>query len=452
MLRLKWLVFRVLESLSKLRAGAKPRLAATEPAGDARAPAARLSLWVFASTIGELNAIGPLLKRLEPRLPSLSLVLLSDHEHYRKSFLAKYPAAQFHVIDHQTDRVVRLMDNAPPALVMLAEIPCLLSDAPCRLPFSFALEAKRRGAALCLVNGWLYQQRPASRMDLIEKRLFERDYLRLFDVITVQNEEIRKALVEAGARAELTFVTGNVKFDALADAPWDIAHAKSADLLDSIARSGRPVLVAGCVTNVAEQRLVLDAFLALRALPCKPLLVLAPRYPDNVERMNILGQLLSERGYRFVFRSKIDEARVDDALQCLVIDTLGELKDFYAVSTVSYVGLNKNVLEPLAFGKPVLVTPGWDPIRPGYDVYQLMVKKGFITEVQHADLARTLHERLSEHAESSPLDFRRSSEYRQLIGATDRCMEHLEPLISQVHASRARAPQASSLHGRNPRA
>jgi 3-deoxy-D-manno-octulosonic-acid transferase len=430
-LRVKWFLFRLLELGSEVLAFLKGKPSVKHPPTVAQGPAQ--SLWIFASTIGELSAIDPLLQRMQQRLPNLSLTLLSDHDFYEDSFLAKYPAARFRVIDHRTSRVRSLMDEAPPALVVLAEIPCLLSEAPCRLPFALAFEAKKRGAKLCLVNGWLYQQQPNSRMDAIEKHLFERRYLQLFDVMTVQTDAIRQVLIESGADGRRVFVTGNVKFDALDGATSVPANAKSAALLGNIARSGRPVLTAGSVTNVSEQELVLDAFRTVCNLASNPLLVLAPRYPHQRERMDVLEELLSKRGYRFAFKSRLSSDRLDDTLQCLVLDTLGELKAFYAVSTISYVGLNKNVLEPLAFGKRVFVTRGWDPIRPGYSVSRRLVDQGFITEVQQRDLQRGFLEHLQGGTETgAPLDFRGSDEYRKLMGATDRCMARLEPILKSA--------------------
>lgn len=429
-LRVKWLLFRLLEGVSEVWVFLKSKGTIKHLTIPASGPAQ--SLWIFASTIGELSAIEPLLRRMQQRLPHLSLTLLSDHDFYEDSFLAKYPAARFRVVDHRTSRVRSLMDEAPPALVVLAEIPCLLSEAPCRLPFALAFEAKRRGARLCLVNGWLYRQQPSSRMDAIEKRLFERRYLQLFDVMTVQNAAIRQVLIELGGDERRVFVTGNVKFDALAGPPLAPRNTKSAVLLNSIARSGRPVLTAGNVTNVSEQELVLDAFRMVCNLASNPLLVLAPRYPNNVERMDVLEKLLSARGYRFAFKSRLRADRLDDTLQCLILDTLGELREFYAASTISYVGLNKNVLEPLAFGKRVLVTPGWDPIRPGYSVSRRLVDEGFITEVQQGDLGRAFLEHLEGSTVTGAPDFRESDEYRKLVGATDQCMARLEPVLTSA--------------------
>jgi 3-deoxy-D-manno-octulosonic-acid transferase len=430
-LKSKWALFRLLESLSEARdrlrgisaAPTRPRL---------RANSGRY-LWVFASTIGELNAIEPFLRRLVKHLNAVQLVLLTDHEHYEDSFISKYPDAVVRAIDHRTARARELLDEVPPQLLLLAEIPCLLSDAPCRFPFALALEAKRRGVPVCLVNGWLYRQRPSSLMDWIEKALFEREYLRLFDVMTVQDQSISDRLLSAGADPDRVFVTGNIKFDALSTADWSPHTAKSPALLEAMRASGRPVLTAGCVTNVSEQELVLDAFRACRSLPTNPLLVLAPRHPENAERMRTLERLLRERGYRFAFKTRLANPEIDPSLNCLVIDTLGELKDFYAASTVSYVGLNHNVLEPLAFGKRVIVTPGWEPIHPSFAVYSLLLPMGFITEVPHEGLQEAFEQAFAKKPEGAGgSNFRASGELAQLAGAADRCFARLEPILATL--------------------
>src|SRR6266852_5992653 len=71
-------------------------------------------------------------------------------------------------------RLFELAAAVRPALLIVAEIPSRLSDAPCRFPFAFAYEAKRAGAAVCLINGWLYGEEPASRIDRLERSWFRR--------------------------------------------------------------------------------------------------------------------------------------------------------------------------------------------------------------------------------------------------------------------------------------
>ena len=382
--RLKWQLFRLLERASDLRGNSAASQAQMTPP---EAPTA--ALWVFVSTIGELNAIDPFLQELATRLSHLKLVLITDRPHYRASYLDRYPNAEVCVTLGHGDDARALARNYPAKLLVVAEIPCLPSDAPCRFSFAFLLEAKRRGAPALLVNGWLYHYAPTCRMDAIERSLFQRDYLRAFDFICVQTPDTQSQLIEAGAPSERVAVTGNIKFDAMRRAEWSPAQARSPQLLGALIDSARPVIVAGCVTNFAEQQMVLDAFAAVRARYPDALLVLAPRHPEVRERMQSLHEFLTQRALAAVFRSAIDDAPLHDEIACLVLDTMGDLRDFYAAATVAHVGADHNVLEPLGFGKPVTVAPGWESTYPSYPVYRMLFDQSALLEATDAAQLQT---------------------------------------------------------------
>lgn len=373
---LKWMGFRALEALSDLRGNAAAGHLEVTPA---ERPTE--ALWVFVSTIGELNAIEPLLRSIVAQLPALKLVLITDHPHYRDGFVARYPAAEVCVTrGHSTDAQT-LARHYPPRLLVVAEIPCWPSDAPCRFSFAFLREAKRRGAWLALVNAWLYHYTPASRMDHLERRWFQSAYVRAFDAICVQTPETRAHLLKAGAEPDRVAVTGNIKFDAMQRTHWSASQARSPVMLGSLLGAGRPTIVAGCVTNYPEQELLLDAFAALRAQHPDALLVLAPRHPEVTERMQVLRDYLVHRSLAHVFKSQTGDQALPDGVACLVLDTMGELRDFYAAATVSHVGVDHNVLEPLSFGKPVTVVTGWDTTYPSYPVYRMLMDARALQEV-----------------------------------------------------------------------
>lgn len=378
--RLKWGVFRLLERLSDLRGNtASGHLELNQP----EHPLA--SLWVFVSTIGELNAIDPLLREVVARSSHFKLVLITDHPHYRDSYLARYPAAEVCVTrGHGTDAAT-LAKHYPPQMLVVAEIPCWPSDAPCRFSFAFLLEAKRASAVAVLVNAWLYHYPPPSRMDSIERQLFQKDYLRAFDSIGAQTDEMRQKLLAAGAISDRVAVTGNIKFDAMQQPHWSPDKARSPVMLGALIESARPVIVTGCITDFAEQEMVLDAFVTVHASHPDALLVLAPRHPEVRERMQTLREYLEQRRLPAVFRSAMSDLPISSQTACLVLDTMGELRDFYAAATVGHVGVDHNVLEPLGFGKPVTVKPGWNTTYPSYPVYRLLMDARALIEVTAAD-------------------------------------------------------------------
>lgn len=377
--RIKWLVFRILEWLSD------PRSTATSvPVTLGEITERRASIWVFVSTIGELNAIDPFLKKLLEQSADLKPVLITDHQHYVESYRSRYPDSIIVVSKGHSNDARQLAECFPPKLLVVGEIPCWPGDAPCRFSFAFLLEAKRDGAFACVVNGWLYLYPSSCRMDKIERWLFQRDYLAAFDVIAVQTNTIRDALIRAGASPERVSVTGNIKFDALPPPGWSAKLARSPVMLSSLLGSRRPIIVAGCVTELAEQEMVLDAFAGVVPVHRDALLVLAPRHPEVIQRMQTLAKLLFERGLSALFRSTVPDQAIAEETTCLVLDTIGELRDFYAAATVTYVGTDHNVLEPLGFEKPVTVKRGWNATYPSFPVYRMLLEAHCLQEAENA--------------------------------------------------------------------
>lgn len=421
--RLKWVLFRFLEKLNGLRTSVQevyPQPAAGKPTS---------ALWVFVSTIGELNAIYPLLKSVVASNENLQLVLLTDRPHYRDIYLNRYSQAIVATISGQSREAANLAERYPPELLIVAEIPCWPGDAPCRFPFAYLYAAKCCGARTALVNGWLYHYPPSCRMDAIERRLFQRDYLGIFDTIAVQTDEVRQFMIKAGAPAERIAVTGNIKFDGLPSSDWTPDEARSPVMLSSLIASGRKCVVCGCVTDRTEQEMILDGYCKIRERHPDVLLILAPRHPEYAERMQELRELLESKGMNARFRSTQPDSPVPNEIAVLVLDTIGELRDFYAAATVSHVGRDHNVLEPLGFNKPVTVGPGWEKTYPSYPVYRLLLDAGCLLEIKDAEqLADTWLGMFDNSQHYQAMQQRISAAIDQAKGAVARHLELIEPM------------------------
>lgn len=425
---MKWAAFRALEKLSDLR-GNNARLTPTDLLNTKGGRA----LWLYASTIGELNAIEPFARALTMRLGHLQMVLITEHAHYRDAYLAKYPKALVYITRGHSDDAHRLAERHPPSLLVIAEIPCLPSDAPCRFAYAFPREARRRGAPVCLVNGWLYNYVPSCTMDAVERRLFERDHVGQFDLACVQNAEIADRLIRAGASPERVMVTGNLKFDAINRQDWTPDTAHSPVMLRELISTGRPVIVAGCVTDHEEMARVFQAFALLRQSHPEALLVHAPRHPEYPENIREIEQLTDRHALSTLFRSRLGDTPIPYESACLVLDTMGELKDFYAAATIAHVGVDHNILEPMAFDKPVTVSPGWEATYPSYPVYQILIKSRGILESATAETLATTWLNLIENQDgyiASKAITRQA--LREASGALEKTMRMFEPLIGEL--------------------
>ena len=393
----KWALYRSAEIATDWLGGRRP-CAMPTTMGDG-VPA----LTVFASTIGELNAIAPLLRALRQKRPANPLWLVSDHAHYRDSFLRAWPGANFFAIDHHSDTAREFFKRVRTGIFMLAEIPLLPGDAPARLPFAWLRFARQSGACTTLANGWLYDEAPSCRMDKLERALFGRDQLRHLDLITVQDAATRGRLIARGAAPHSLHAVGNLKFDA------DPTHTRAAPLI-----TNRPTIVAGSMNNLDEYRIALDAFTRVQHERPDCALILAPRHPENTARTDALCTELAHRGLHAKLRSQRTSVEYAD---CLILDTLGELAGAYQHAHCTHVGINHNVLEPLLHNKPVSVCPGWQARYPSFGVYQEMKKSGLIKEAIDAESLAALW--LAALAQPAPKVL---PKLKQHAGATDRTL------------------------------
>jgi 3-deoxy-D-manno-octulosonic-acid transferase len=122
-----------------------------------------------------------------------------------------------------------------------------------------------------------------------------------------------------------------------------------------------PILIGGS-THAGEEILLAEIAQRLRARFPKLFLVLVPRH---FERAREVGRQLQERGVKFVNRNdvitntQLHEGEVD----CLLVNTTGELRFFYQNATVVFVGKSltaiggQNPIEPAALGKAMVLGP-----------------------------------------------------------------------------------------------
>jgi 3-deoxy-D-manno-octulosonic-acid transferase len=136
---------------------------------------------------------------------------------------------------------------------------------------------------------------------------------------------------------------------------------------------GQPVWIAGS-THRGEEEAVLDAYALARRTHPDLALILAPRHP---ERAPDVKALVAARGWPVLRRSEMPTPRVRDAV--LLLDTVGELAQLYAIASVVFVGGSlvptggHNMLEPAARRRPVLFGPHTRNFR---EAAALLVERG----------------------------------------------------------------------------
>ncbi len=307
-------------------------------------------LWLHAVSVGEVNLCTQIIRELEPRLPNHKLVVstttstgMAELRRHLPSHIAKV----YYPIDRRK-HVQRAMNVIHPEAVVLVE-------AEIWPNFLWALQ--RRGKPAFLVNARISDRsfRGYRRFGFLFRPLFAS-----FKAVSAQNEADAALLRELGCRPEAIHVVGSLKFDAaqlherrLLDVPRMLRQLGVPE--------GAPVLVGGS-THAGEEAILARVAIALRPRFPGLFLVVVPRHH---ERGREVGDALAAHGMPFMYRTDVtpDTRREPGSVHALVVNTTGELRFFYEVATVVFVGKSlaakggQNPIEPAAMGKPVVFGP-----------------------------------------------------------------------------------------------
>jgi len=185
-----------------------------------------------------------------------------------------------------------------------------------------------------------------------------------FDLVCVPEADDAARFESIGVAPERIRHTGSVKFDnatANANSPRAYFHA----LVKPLGFSA-PILVGGSTWSPEEGALA-DAVTKLRAEFPLLRLILVPRH---VERAAAIADELTRAGLRVALRSQLPATAEADVL---LVDTTGELRGWYALATVVFVGKSlpgiaeiggQNAGEPAALGLPVVFGPHMENFAP----------------------------------------------------------------------------------------
>jgi 3-deoxy-D-manno-octulosonic-acid transferase len=214
------------------------------------------------------------------------------------------------------------------------------------------LGAKKRGIPVAIIPR--LSERSGRRFQKF--RFLTGGFFGAFDCLCAQEPEDVPRLESVGADPSKIHVTGGIKFDYADDA----ATSRTAEfraLAEAIGvREETPVLLAGS-TFPGEELILAQLLIELREKFSSLILILVPRH---VERTHAILEELRPLGLNIALRTKIEKGTKPD---CLIVDTTGELRDWYAVGSVIFIGKSltsyggQNPAEAAAAGKPVIAGP-----------------------------------------------------------------------------------------------
>jgi len=374
-------------------------------------------VWLHAVSVGEAQACAPLvgaLRRRHPQLP-LTVTTFTPTGAARARALVGDIAEVRYVPFDLPGAVRRFLRRVEPRLAVIFET---------ELWPNLYRECRRRRVPLVLASARI-SERSLGRYRRLGA-LFT-DAVASASIVAAQAQGDAARFQALGAPPASTHVTGNIKFDF--ELPGDIAERGRR--LRAEYAAGRPLWVAGS-THEGEETAVLEAQRQLRAGGSAALVVIAPRHPA---RFTAVAQQLGAAGVRFVRRSDGEGgAAAAAAAEVLLLDSLGELLEFYAAADVAFVGGSlvpvggHNLLEPAALALPILTGPY---NFNGAEAAQLLIARGAATVVHNGgELGARVSALLADPHERDRIGALGRDCVAASRGALARLLELIEPLLA----------------------
>lgn len=369
-------------------------------------PAGRL-VWIHAASVGETNAILPLVQALDRRHPEATVLLttgtVTSAELARKR-LPKRAIHQYVPLDSPR-YVERFLDHWKPNLAIFVE-----SEVWPNL----VVETHRRKVPLVLANARMSKK---SFQSWKKKRAMARTLFSAFDLVLAQNDTLARRFSRLGAPKAIA--SGNLKIDSPPPPVDEIALEKLRASLD-----GRPVFLAASTHAVEEEQLATAYHLSLAKQP-RLLAIIVPRHP---ERGPEIARALSAGGTRVALRSKGELPGPEH--QIYIADTLGELGTFYKLAPISFIGGSliphggQNPIEAVKLGSVCLTGPHWENFK---DAFGALIKADGAREVASAEaLSAAVWTLSQDECERREMQARAEAALSTLAGALDRTLEYLD--------------------------
>jgi 3-deoxy-D-manno-octulosonic-acid transferase len=333
------------------------------------------SIWLHAVSVGEVTIALKLAKEIRALQEDQHFVLTTTtttgfafaNKNAPDCITVMYSPLDFWPIMHRAFEAIR------PKKVILVEA---------EVWPNMTAETHARKIPIALINARLS---PRSEKRFRMFRPFVAPTFALLDRVCVQNPEDVEKWKALGVEEARIRSIGSIKYD-----PENVRidPKLSRDVLAGFGVQNRTVIFGGS-THAGEEKILGEVFRALRRDFVDLLLVLAPRH---TERTAEVERELKEMEFQTALRSQ--SPAVDPFLNCLLIDTTGELSHWYSAATLVFVGKSllahggQNPAEAILAGKPVLFGPHMENFRALAEA--LIQRRGAIQVSSATELRRTM--------------------------------------------------------------
>jgi len=391
----------------------------------------RPAVWVHGTSLGEIRATRTLVSELHRRLSDFDVLISTTTDtgmgEARRLYLPEHTVFRWPLDFAFTVR--KALRHIRPDLVVLMEA---------ELWPNFLAECERRGIPVVVANARIsadgvFPPRPRLGPSLEE-------LLGRLTAIGAQNETYAEWFRSWGARPDRVHVTGALKFDT-AGAADRVDGQDALQRALGLAPEDR-LLVAGSTRTDEEESALLDMYADLRRRHDRLRLAIVPRIPEEFDDT---AARIAAHGFACVRRSLRPDGTDGSLPDNTVIlgDTLGELRKFYALAAVVFVGRSlvplggSDMIEAAALGRPT----AFGPHTESFPQADALARHGCARVANVAELARQMDDWLSDPAAAA----KQAHTARQYVlaqqGATRRTVDILCNVLRRRRRNRTQPCQ-----------
>jgi 3-deoxy-D-manno-octulosonic-acid transferase len=379
-------------------------------------------VWFHAPSVGEGLQARPIMQALRTARPDVQIAYTHfspSAEEFSKSLNAELVG--YLPFDSLSD-MRALVDMLAPSAMMFVK----LDVWP-----NLVRALHERNAPVGLLSGTMA---PRSARQGALAGLVLREAYRTLSTVGVIDAADAERLIHVGVDRARVHVTGDTRFDQV----WE--RARAVDRTSAALRalhSPRPKVVAGS-TWPSDQRVLFRAWRDVHAKFPDAQLVIAPHEPSKQHLAELVADCKRLNLSHTWLTSLLPSHRVTERLpsigrpfsaaetDVIIIDTVGVLGDAYALADIAYVGGGfraaglHSVLEPAAYGVPVMFGPAFDMSR---EARLLIAARGAQSIIDAAEMAATFAEWLDDSMDRAEWGARARQFVEQGRGAAERSLQ-----------------------------
>jgi len=381
-------------------------------------------IWLHAVSVGEVNAAKTIIKQLENKFGDSEIVISTTTDtgfaHATTLFSENHQVFYFPFDFSLT--IKRAFRNIRPDICLLMEL---------EIWPNFVQIAKQSNIPVIVVNGRMSDKSfpRYQKIKPLVKKMFGKISLTL-----AQTEQYAERFKELGCLDEKVIVTGSLKYDTAQITD----KVQGSDAIAAQLNIGSERLWVTGATGNDEEKILLDVYQKLKQDDsfADLRLVIVPRKP---ERFDEVAQLIERRGLPLIRYSRIKNNTAPSPTdnQAIILgDTMGDLRKFYSLSTIIFVGRSlvpmggSDMVEAAALGKCTVFGPHAFNFKQTVDA--LLADSGAIMVKDQEELLQTMQKCLtdSDFAQSVANDGREVIRKNQ--GATKNTIDQISKFLTTV--------------------